>query len=393
MTRSSQKHGLWSQHDSEWRDPAQIVSQWMGANDVDPRILRYRVRGDWWDVLAASRMTLLVTREYEHLLMAMGAGAAGPDLSYLQLPHPSGLAVDHVRGIVHVASTRNPNQIFDLMPVVSMKNSSDEKRAHRNERPLVPVRSRFLPGGLYLHDLGVVGGKLYANAVGENSVVRLFDDGRYERVWWPRVIEAAAQPFAQNYLQLNSIAAGTTIKNSYFSASAEKPAPLRPGHKDFPVDTRGVIFSGRTREPVVRGLPRPHSARLHKKRLWVNNSGYGELCVVRGQNFEVVARLPGWTRGLCFHQDIAFVGTSRVIPRFRQYAPGLDVDRSMCGIHALDTRTGEVLGSLTWPEGNQVFAVELVESSFASGLPFALNAGKRRLARAQKLFYSFETQA
>src|SRR6185295_18806603 len=95
------------------------------------------------------------------------------------------------------------------------------------------------------------------------------------------------------------------------------------------------------------------------------------LCVVNGSGFDVATRLSGWTRGLCFHKDIAFVGTSRVIPRFRQYAPGLDVNKSECGIHAVNIRTGKVLGSMIWPGGNQIFAAELIDENFASDLPFA----------------------
>ncbi|MBN3876279.1 MULTISPECIES: hypothetical protein [unclassified Nostoc] len=52
-------------------------------------------------------------------------------------------------------------------------------------RPLVPVRSCFFPGCLYIHDLALIGGALYANTVGENVVVRLDDDGCSHRVWWP----------------------------------------------------------------------------------------------------------------------------------------------------------------------------------------------------------------
>jgi uncharacterized protein (TIGR03032 family) len=394
MRRVSQEQleGLWSRSGEEWRDPAQIASQWPGASDVDPRLLRHAVRGDWWEILASTGMTLLVTREYEHLLMAMRAGGKSrPDISYLPLPHPSGLAINDRRRVVHVASTRNPNQVFDLMPVVAPRNGPDAKTARDRGRRLVPVRSRFLPGGLYLHDMAMIGGKLYANAVGENSVVRLHDDGHHERVWWPRSVETNAGAFfEQNYLQLNSIAAGATIKASYFSASADKPSARRPGQKNFPVDGRGVIFSGATREPVVRGLTRPHSARLHQKRLWVNNSGYGEFCVVDGSGFEAIARLPGWTRGLSFHQGVAFVGTSRVLPRFRQYAPGLDMEKSSCGLHAVEVKSGRVLGSLTWPFGNQIFAVELISDRFATGLPFTAGA-RRSLERDRRLFYSFRT--
>jgi len=275
--------------------------------------------------------------------------------------------------------------------VTALASPANGGREPLDERPLVPVRSRFYPGCLYLHDLALVGGRLHANAVGQNAVVRLDPDGGYERVWWPRSIETEHGPaFAPNYLQLNSIAAGPDLAGSYFSASAGAPSARRPGQRHFPVDGRGVVFSGVTREPVARGLTRPHSARLRAGRLWVDDSGYGEVGVVEDGRFRAVARLPGWTRGLAFRGDVAFVGTSRVLPRFRQYAPGLDVDTSVCGLHAIDATSGTVLGSITWPWGNQIFAVECVPEDFTSGFPFPARA-RRAVARETRLFYAFLT--
>src|SRR5262245_54373485 len=164
----------------------------------------------------------------------------------------------------------------------------------------------------------MVGGELHANAVGENAVVRLRDGGGYDRTWWPAAIERGGKPdFGRNYLQLNSIAAGRDIGSSFFTASADRMGSRRPGHRDFKVDRRGVVFSGATREPIAGGLTRPHSARLHRSRLWALDSGYGGLCSIDGGEVETVARLPGWTRGLGFRGGVAFVATSRVIPRFR----------------------------------------------------------------------------
>lgn len=382
---------LHARHDAVWRDPAAVASQWEQAGRVDPRLLESRVRGRFWEALDAADATLLVSREYEHLLLALRAGRARPQVSYMGLPHPSGVAVDRRRGVVHVACTRNPNQVFDLMPVRGLAGTSNGASSRAEPGPLVPVRSRFLPGTLYLHDLALVGGRLHANAVGQNAVVRLDDDGGYTRVWWPKAIETRRGPlFARNHLQLNSIAAGPDLRRSFFSASCARPSTRRPGHRNFPVDRRGVIFSGATREPVVEGLTRPHSARLARGTLWVDNSGYGELSVVRDGRAEAVARLPGWTRGLSFHGRIAFVGSSRILPRFRQYAPGLDVERSVCGVHAVDTDSGRILGSLVWPYGNQIFAVEQIPRSLASGLPF--RAGGRRFTRRDtRLFFAFLT--
>jgi uncharacterized protein (TIGR03032 family) len=333
-------------HDAAWRDPAQVIALWAGGEAAN---LRASVQGAFWDALDG--LCLLVTREYEHVVVALSGG----EQSHMALPHPSGIAVSGDR--VTVASTRNPNQLVELVP------------AAVERRPLVPVRTEFHPGALYLHDLAYVGGVLHANAVGQNAVVRL-DGGRAERVWWPNAIETDGGPdFSRNYLQLNSIAAGPSLEESFFSASSDRISARRPGHRNFPVDGRGVVFSGRTREPVARGLTRPHSARFHRGRLWVLSSGYGEVGVVEDGRFEAVTRLPGWTRGLGFHGELAFIGTSRVLPRFHMYAPGLDLDRSVCGVHALDAERGQLLGSLVWPDGDQVFAVEALPAALTSGFP------------------------
>jgi uncharacterized protein (TIGR03032 family) len=382
---------LRARHDAAWRDPAEVGALWPRAGAVDPRLLEHRVRGAFWDVLAEHDVTLLVTREYEHLVLALGVAAGRPTTTYLPLPHPSGLAWSATEGVLHVASTRNPNAVYRLRPAVALGAAAAGGARPVRERPLVPSGSCFYPGCLYLHDLALIGGRLHGNAVGQNAVVRLEPDGRYTHVWWPRAVERDGVPdFSRNYLQLNSIAAGPDPEHSFYSASTDAPAARRPGQRHFPVDRRGVVFDGTTREPIARGLTRPHSARLLDGRVWVANSGYGELGVVEDGGLAGRIRLPGWTRGLAFAGSVAFAGTSRVLPRFRQYAPGLDVDDSVCGVHAVDTRSGRVLGSVVWPWGNQIFAVEPVPARHTRGLPFA--AGRRRaLVRERELFYCYET--
>jgi len=94
---------------------------------------------------------------------------------------------------------------------------------------------------------------------------------------------------------------------------------------------------------------------------------------------------------LCFNGGIAFVGTSRVIPRFRRYAPGLEIDRAECGVHVVDLERAEMLGSLIWPDGNQIFAVEAVPSAFTTG--FAQRSfGRPAARRLARLYYSFHAE-
>jgi uncharacterized protein (TIGR03032 family) len=385
--------------DRAWRHPAQVVGCWDGAAKLDPALLRYRTSGSWWECLESAGVTLLVTREYEHLVIALSVVRGKPLVSYLTLPHPSGLAVDRRNNVVHVASTRNPNQIYDLAPVHEMLPRFDMRRGPTRAQPrlaeargeprrqptLMPVRARLFPGSLYLHDLAFVGNRLHANAVGHNAVVRIGEKG-YDYAWWPRCVETRKGVLVQqNHLQLNSIAAGASLRSSYFSASADRVSRLRPGDPRFPVDRRGVVFSGASREPIAFGLTRPHSARLRGGRVWLLNSGYGEYGYIENGGFHRVTTLPGWTRGLCFHRRIAFVGTSRVLSRFRQYAPGLSVDRAISGVHAIDADSGRMLGSLTWPGGNQIFAIDWVPRRVVERLPFEMGAAAAPLS----LFYAY----
>jgi uncharacterized protein (TIGR03032 family) len=378
----------WGQAAAEWRDPAQIASHWREATTLDPRLLESRVRGDWWGLLQRLDATLFVTREYEHLVVGLSAPDGHPHVTFFPVPHPSGLIVDRAGHRVFLASTRNPNQVYILKPATNLLERSDTKVKPGFVNPLMPATSAFYPGSLYMHDLALIGGELHANAVGLNSVVRLHPEGQFRNVWWPRCIERGRKPvFDRNYIQLNSIAPGTSTRDSYYSASSCTLGRFRPGHLRYKVDKQGVIFSGRTRQPVCFGLTRPHSARLWKGRVWVANSGYGELGYVNDGKFEVVLRLPGWTRGLCLTSEIAFVATSRVIPRYSRYAPGLDYERSRCGVHAVCLKTGRVLGSIEWPSGNQVFAIDWINTHVSPG--FVFQAGRRKSRQEKALFYRY----
>jgi uncharacterized protein (TIGR03032 family) len=378
-TGSLSAEDLWAHHHAEYRDPHQIVSQWRQAEEIDTALLHYTVRGRWWETLEQTGLTLFVTREYEHLVMALCVREGKPRLSYLHLPHPNGMAVDAERGRMFLASTRNPNMIFEFAPCAGAVTG--EKLERGVEGVLLPRQARYLPGCLYLHDLALIGGELYANAVGLNAVVRLPPTRNPELAWWPRCIDSPGGPkIDKNYLQLNSIAAGASLGASFFTASAATPGRRRPGHLNFPVDRRGVVFSGATREVVGIGLTRPHSARLRKGTVWVDNSGYGQVGRMSAGTFEPIFQLDGWTRGLFFHEDLAFAGTSRVLPRYRHYAPGLDPNCCQTGVHVLDLKTGRVLGSLLWPRGNQIFAIEGLSRTITPGFPFVqgVNSSAKR---------------
>jgi uncharacterized protein (TIGR03032 family) len=148
----------------------------------------------------------------------------------------------------------------------------------------------------------------------------------------------------------------------------------------------GVLMDVDSGAILCRGLSMPHSPRWYGGRLWVCESGSGTLgCVDRNTGrYEAVAAVPGFTRGLDFAGDLAFVGLSQVresavfsgIPITERLAP----EERTCGVCVVDLRRGEVVALLKFTSGVQeVFAVavlprrypdlindndELLESSF-----------------------------
>jgi uncharacterized protein (TIGR03032 family) len=377
----SRKTELWERQRLALRDPLDVLSTSFERAGLAADCASYQLEGEFASLLQRHEITLLVTREYEHLVLALRAGGSGVTCSYMPLPHPSGLAVERSTGRVYVAATRNPNQIVELSPVAAAEGPE-----------LVPSRVKFYPGRYYFHDLAFVGGDLHANSVGQNGVLRVdFNSPVPEELcWWPRCMEDEnGRPATDlNYIQLNSIAAGDTLENSFFTASSAARSRRRPWHLNYPVDGRGVLFSGSTREVAGSGLTRPHSARFDQGRVWVNNSGYGQVGFFDEGRYHVLSTLPGWTRGLAIHNGVAWVGVSRVLPKYASYAPGLDPSVQRCGIVAVDLASGRHLGSLFWPKGNQIFAIEHVNRSECAGFPYK-EIGPSRAAHRES-FYQYK---
>ena len=110
---------MWTRHAADWRDTAQICSQWREAADTDPRLLESRATKGWWTTLERLGITLFVTREYEHLVLALSVARGRPKTTFFPVPHPSGSGVDRKARKVYLASTRNPNQIYTFQPLLS----------------------------------------------------------------------------------------------------------------------------------------------------------------------------------------------------------------------------------------------------------------------------------
>jgi uncharacterized protein (TIGR03032 family) len=131
----------------------------------------------------------------------------------------------------------------------------------------------------------------------------------------------------------------------------------------------GILIDVDRQEIVARGLSMPHSPRWHEGKLWVLHSGTGGIGYVdpASGRYESVAELPGFTRGLSFAGQFAFVGLSQV--RETAVFSGIPIaerpesDRS-CGVWVVNIETGETVAWVKFQDAVQeIFAVEVLSQA------------------------------
>src|SRR5262245_38603084 len=100
-------------------------------------------------------------------------------------------------------------------------------------------------------------------------------------------------------------------KPKYVTALAETDTPQ--GWRANKVQS-GCLIDVASGQTVARGFAMPHSPRVHGGRVWMLNSGAGQLVLIdpASGRAETVTELPGYTRGLTLYDRFAFVGLSKI---------------------------------------------------------------------------------
>ena len=335
-------------------------------------------------ILHQLKTVIAVTLEYEHQLVLLFEQDGKVVARFLEIPHPSGMFFDGETLIT--TSTRSPNQVLffrvfpkgyrsqilpDVLPNLRSETSGGMS-ASLKEPLLLPVKSVFLPGQFSVHDTVKIGKDIYVVATGVNFLAKVSPEGGFERAWHPKCLDRLGKKaFKTNYLQLNSIARGKSVRECFFTGFSDQPTQTKPWKAGYGPKNKGVVFEGSSRETIYRGLTCPHSVRKYRGELWLCDSGMGELGVLDAKRsaYRTVAKLPGFTRGLIFSGSYAIIGLSKVIPKYEPYAPGLEPSKSQCGIVFVNVKTGKEEASVIWPDGFQVYDVQMLDGLKSALLP------------------------
>jgi uncharacterized protein (TIGR03032 family) len=203
----------------------------------------------------------------------------------------------------------------------------------------------YTTGDLDVHDLAidVDGLPVFVNTL-FSCLATTSETHSFKPLWKPPFISRLA---AEDRCHLNGLAMEAGRPRYATSASESDVAD---GWRDRR-SIGGCLIDVQANEVVLRGLSMPHSPRLYNGKIWLLNSGTGELGtvdVMAGQ-FEPVAFCPGYARGMTFIGDFAVIGLS--LARGNKTFSGLPLDALLhrrgaeprCGLMVVDLRTGDTV--------------------------------------------------
>lgn len=322
--------------------------------------VEYSVSGGLLARLHNLNISIAFTSYQSGLLYFVGRNAQdGINVHQTGLPKPMGLCMDKQGSLTMTGGYQIMRFENILEPNQQINNTFDTC--------FVPRRVH-VTGHLDAHDVGINSDDqpVFINTR-FNCIATVSERHSFIELWRPPFISALVD---EDRCHLNGMAMQDGEPRYVTAVSKSNTID---GWRDRRGDG-GVVMDVKTNEIVCEGLSMPHSPRMHNGQLWLLNSGTGELGVVnigndgRGQ-FEAKVFCPGFTRGLAFYGNYAFVGLSK--PRYKRFE-GLALDDKLkqadsepwCGVQIIDLSTNSCVDWFRI-DGNvtELFDLEVIPNS------------------------------
>jgi len=292
-------------------------------------------------LLAAAGGSLLVSTYQTNKLVCarMPADGGGLNTHFRDVDKPMGIAVAPGRIAL---GTRT--EVWDLRDMPEAAAKLEPAGGH--DACFLP-RNRHVTGDIAVHELAFAGGELWLVATAFSCLATLDAEHSFVPRWAPPFITSLAP---EDRCHLNGMA---VIDDRVALVTALGRSDEAGGWRADKA-RGGLLMDVASSEVVAQGLSMPHSPRWHGGRLWLLESGRGTLCTVDIATgaVQTVAELPGFTRGLAFIGDYAFVGLSQI--RESSTFGDLPVTQRLrerrCGVWMVDLRAGEIAGFLQFKD-------------------------------------------
>ena len=303
----------------------------------------------WLSELAGS---LAVTTYQAGKLALLGWRGLQASLLMRQFTKPMGLAVGP--GKLALA-TRDEITLFADAPLLAPDVLPDQRGKYD---ALYLPRATYHTGDVNVHDVAFAEDGLWFVNSRFSCLSALSKELSFVPRWKPPFV---SEIVPEDRCHLNGLAV-VDGKPKYVTALGESDSV--GGWRDKKA-TGGVLVDVMTNEIVLRGLSMPHSPRWHQGRLWLLNSGAGELlCFDPAKGSAgVVCTLPAYLRGLCLIGRFAVVGMCQI--REKHIFGGLPVqqrhERLLSGVAVIDLPTGKLVGMFEFTAGcTEIYDVQFL---------------------------------
>lgn len=307
-------------------------------------------------LLAALGRSVAISTYQAGKLILVRADSGVANTHFRDFDTPMGMALADGRFAI---GTRTRILEFRDQPAVAAKLDPPGK----HDACYLP-RAAHVTGQIAVHELAWSGEELWVVNTRFSCLCTLHSDYSFVPRWRPPFVTALAP---EDRCHLNGLAL-VDGEPRYVTAlgTSDEVAGWRADKA-----RGGVLMEVPSGRVVASGLSMPHSPRWHDGRLWFLESGAGSLnlCDPTTGRTEMVAQVPGFTRGLDFAGPFAFIGLSQVresavfsgIPITER----LTVEERHCGMWVVDLRTGQIAAFLRFDAGVQeVFAVQTLPHRF-----------------------------
>jgi uncharacterized protein (TIGR03032 family) len=298
-------------------------------------------------ILQGAGISLAVSTYQAGKLVLMRADGEITNTHFRPMRKPMGMAAKSDRLTVGTA--------FGISDLRNTPAAAGTLEPHGKHDALFLPRAEYCTGDIDIHEMAWQDNALFFVNTRFSCLCKLNPDYSFDPVWRPAFI-SAYDP--RDRCHLNGLALRDG-KIRYVSALSQTDTP--GGWRQHKSDG-GLVIDLQNNQVVADKLAMPHSPRWHADALWYLESGKGLLCKknLRTGDVEEIAKLPGFTRGLDFFGNFAFVGVSQV--RETAVFSGLDITKSEavreCGVWVVDIGTGDVIGYLQFTQGvREIFSV------------------------------------
>ncbi len=319
-------------------------------NDPGLREVRYEYTPEFPAILQHAQASLAITTYQAGKLAVVGVEDGKLAFSFHDFDQAMGIAVGSQT--LAVGSRREVHFLqaaHEIAARIPPAGSRDSCWA---------IRHSFHTGNIHAHEMAWGRNGLWVVNTLFSSLCTLEDTFSFVPHWQPAFITDLE---GTDRCHLNGLAM-LDGQPKYVTAhgTSNEPAGWRPDKA-----TGGVIMDVASRQIVTRNLAMPHSPRLHDGRLWVCHSGVGALETVdpaTGQR-DTVETFPGYTRGLAFQGQFAFIGLSKIRETsvFGDIPIAQDRHELRCGVGVVDLTTGRTVAVLQFYSGvDEIFGVEVL---------------------------------